>query len=310
MKILNKKITKLTIVAGLFAAALVQSMTAQATVTIITFDRLPSSWETGPVNSVTDSGFTVEATSSAFFVSTGFGSDCTPECVEKDSPFIATQSGGEAFVMHKNDAGLFDLHSFEYAERRVGGSYAPQIHVTGYVLDGSVVMADVILDGINDGSGPLNDFQTAVLPDTFRNLTSIKFASDGYLEVFSLDTIVVNELSAENIHPTACEETYPVISLVTTGGGQSAAVNDQVQLRFTGQITTEAGLTSGGKNTVTICPGTRVDYEVISTLGTAVCTLNGTPLQPTGQLGDGQQITCSNKPDGSDTDRFTIKGGM
>ena len=223
---------------------------------------------------------------------------------DETTQYISTQAGSEALIMYKNDAGLFDLHSFEYAYMHLGTEHPSQINVTGYVQDGSVVTASFLFDAIN------NPFRTGVLPDTFRNLSSIQFASDIFGSVYDLDTIVVNGLATENIHPTACEQTYPVIALVTTGGGQSAAVNDQVQVKFTGQITTESGLTSGGKNTVTICPGTRVDYEVISTLGTAICTFDGEALQPTGRLGDGQQIICSNKPDGSDTDRFTIQGGM
>lgn len=294
MKKINKKITKLTVAAGLFAAALVQSMTAQADVTTITFDRLPTSWETGPVQNVTDSGYTVEAIGLPFYVMS-----------DETTQYITTQASSEALVMYKNDADLFDLHSFEYADRHLGTVHPSQINVTGYVQDGSVVTASFLLDGINNSF-----FRTGILPDTFRNLSSIQFAPDISGDVYALDTIVVNGITTGDIHPTACEQTYPVISLITTGGGQSVAVNEQVQIKFSGQITTESGLTSGGKNTVTICPGTRVDYEVISTLGTAVCTLNGAPLQLTGRLGDGQQITCSNKPDGSDTDRFTIKGGM
>lgn len=296
MKTINKKITKLTVTAGLFAVALVQSMTAQADVTTITFDRLATTWETGPVQNVTDSGYTVETNGLPFYVHS-----------EETNQYISTYKGSEALVMYKNDAGLFDLQSFDYAYRRLGTEHPAQVNVTGYVQDGSVVTASFLFDDINH-----NPFRTAILPDTFRNLSSIQFVSDISAGVggYDLDTIVVNGLTTENIHPTVCEQTYPVISLVTTGGGQSAAVDGQVQAKFTGQITTESGLTSGGKNTVTICPGTRVDYDVTSTLGTAVCTLNGETIQTTGRLGDGQQIICSNKPDGSDTDRFTIQGGM
>ena len=154
MKTINKKITKLTVAAGLFAAALVQSVTAQANVTTITFDRLSTSWETGPVQNVTDSGYTVEANGLPFYVMS-----------DETTQFISTQAGSEALVMYKNDAGLFDLHSFEYADMHLGTEHPSQINVTGYVLDGSVVTASFLFDGINN-----NLFRTGVLPDTFRNL--------------------------------------------------------------------------------------------------------------------------------------------
>ena len=73
---------------------------------------------------------------------------------------------------------------------------------------------------------------------------------------------------------------------------------------------TESGLTSGGKNTVKICPGTVLQYETTSTVGTARCTVKSAATASTGTLALGDKMICSNKPDGSDTDRFTIKSGL
>ena len=100
-----------------------------------------------------------------------------------------------------------------------------------------------------------------------------------------------------------------VRQITTTGGGQGTAANATVQTTFTGKITTEAGLTSGGKNSVKICPDTNVDYETTSTVGTALCRINGVAVANTGTLAIGDKLICTNKPDGSDTDRFSVKNG-
>ncbi|MCW8901728.1 MAG: hypothetical protein OQK95_13770, partial [Gammaproteobacteria bacterium] len=243
------------------------------------------------------------------FISSGSADDCTPQCAETDSQYMSTQRGDEAILVYKNDAGLFNLHSFQYAERHINHEYPEQIHVTGHVLDGSTVTATFLFDGVNDGAGPLVDFQTAVLPDSFRNLTSIEFISDTFSNRYGLDTIVTVELEPGVISPTACEQTYPVTNVTTVGGGQSAVVNEQIQVMFSGHLMTQTGLTGGGKNAVTICPGSRVDYTVIPSDTAASCTINGVPAPLTGKLLEGYQLICNNKPVGSDTDRFTVKAG-
>ena len=279
-------------------------------VTTISFDRLATTSDTGSLYySVIDSGFTVQAERAPFFISTGSADDCIPECAETDSQYLSTQNGDEVISVYKNDSGLFNLHSFEYGERHIDREYPAQIHVTGHVWDGTVVTATFLFDGINDGSGPLRDFQTAVLPDSFKNLTSIEFVSDTFSDRYGLDTIVTVELDDGVTSPTACEQTHPLTNSTTSGGGQSAAVNDQIQVMFSGHLMTQSGLTSGGKNAVTICPGTRVGYEVISSEAGASCTVNGVTMPLTGKLLEGHQLICNNKPVGSDTDRFTIKAG-
>ena len=308
MEIIKNILSKGVVTSGLVALFL-QGTVAHA-VTTISFDRLPTTSDTGALfYSVVDSGFTVKTERAPFFISTGRADDCIPECAETDSQYLRPQVGNEAISVYKNEAGLFNLHSFEYSETHVDGEYPAQIHVTGHVWDGSVVTATFLFDGVNDGSGPLNDFQTAVLPDSFINLTSIDFKSDTYGDRYGLDTIVTVELDAGVISPTACEQTYPVTSATSTGGGQSAAVNEQIQVMFSGHLMTQAGLISGGKNAVTICPGSRVGYEVIAYDAATNCSINGATAPLTGKLLEGHQLICNNKPVGSDADRFTVKAG-
>jgi len=308
MKRIKNNLNKGVFIAGLTALFLQCAPVHAATV--ISFDRLATSWEAGPLfDSVTDSGFTVQATGAPFFISSGSADDCTPQCAEKDSQYMATQTGHEAISVFKNDGGLFNLHSFEFSERHINHDFPAQIHVTGHVWDGSVVTATFLFDGINDGSGPLKDFQTAVLPDSFRSLSSIEFVSDAFNDSYGLDTIVTVELDDGVITPTLCEQTHQVSAVTTTGGGQSAVVNEQIRVMFTGHLMTQSGLTSGGKNAATICHGTSIDYKVLTPDIAASCTVDGDAVALTGKLLEGQQLICTNKPAGGDTDRFTVKAG-
>ena len=123
----------------------------------------------------------------------------------------------------------------------------------------------------------------------------------------STGTVTVNVLPPPD---PACINSYPVKQMTTVGGGQSPSVNSTVQTTFTGHITTEAGLTFGSKNAVKVCSGTTVDYETISSVGTALCHINGVAVANTGSMSFGDKLICTNKPDGSDTDRFSVKNGL
>jgi hypothetical protein len=102
-----------------------------------------------------------------------------------------------------------------------------------------------------------------------------------------------------------CEDQFPVTSVTTNGGGQSPTVNATLSITFTGNIT---GSTN---NSVKLCPGTTATYEAVSTLGagTESCTVSGSASAATGTVAPGQKLICTNKPTGSDTDRFRILAG-
>lgn len=123
--------------------------------------------------------------------------------------------------------------------------------------------------------------------------------------LFGVGTVSVTVIEPANI----CAINVPVKMITTSGGGQSTTVNSTVQTTFTGHITTETGLTSGGRNAVKICPGTTVDYETVSSVGTAICSINGVASAASGSMSIGDKLICTNKPDGSDTDRYSVKNG-
>ena len=106
-----------------------------------------------------------------------------------------------------------------------------------------------------------------------------------------------------------CADLIPLSQVTTPGGGQSPTVNATLQTTLTGHLTTTTGLTSGGKNAVKICGGTTVDFETTSSTGAEHCTINGVAVATAGTLAIGDKLICTNKPDGSDTDRFSIKIG-
>ena len=121
--------------------------------------------------------------------------------------------------------------------------------------------------------------------------------------ISSIATVSVNVSLAE------CNS-YPIQMVTTEGGGQSLAVNNQLVTTFTGHLTTEQGLTSGAKNKVTVCPGATVEFDSVSTVGTARCSINGVATAAKGTVTAGDKLICSNKPDGSDIDRFSVKNGL
>jgi len=105
-----------------------------------------------------------------------------------------------------------------------------------------------------------------------------------------------------------CSAVYAFNEITTSGSGESDTVNDTLKLTFRGPVTTTTGLTNRGRNRVEICPGSSVSFEAGSTAGPASCKVNGTPVGAQGIVSAGDALACTNKPDGKDTDRFTIRG--
>ena len=144
-----------------------------------------------------------------------------------------------------------------------------------------------------------------------KKMTSKKICCAVFL--FLSNTFVLAQTPNDvnmNLAIESCKDTYPAILLETTGGGQSFTDNFQLTAAFYGHITTERGLVSGGRNVVKICPGTILRFEILSETGTTYCTINGTQIMIVGDLALGDKLICTNKPEGNDTDRYTIKSGI
>ena len=139
----------------------------------------------------------------------------------------------------------------------------------------------------------------------FNGLDSFTYSVTDQNGLSGTGTVNVSVTGPEDL----CSVIHPISQITSVGGGQSPATNGTLATKFTGRITATAGLTSGGRNTVRICPGTSVDYDTISSFSTKICTVNGAPAASFGTLVVGDVLICSNKPEGGDTDRYTVKQG-
>ncbi len=83
----------------------------------------------------------------------------------------------------------FSLKQVDLAEYSTVYAIPMDAIFTGRKTDGSSVTATFTLDGVMDGTGPLNDFQTFTFPASFNNLTRVDF--NGHVMMPSLDNLVV-----------------------------------------------------------------------------------------------------------------------
>ena len=80
---------------------------------------------------------------------------------------------------------LFGVVSVDLAEYSTVVPNPRTVSFFGYRFDGSVVTTNFITDGIIDGTGPLNDFQTFYFGPEFNNLTRVEMPTS----LWSLDNL-------------------------------------------------------------------------------------------------------------------------
>ncbi len=97
--------------------------------------------------------------------------------------YILEEGGslGQPITMTQIGGGAFSLFSLDGAEVFIGNSVggfpnATFLNVLGNLSGGGVVNASFELDGLLDGNGGINDFQTFLLPATFTDLASVVFS--------------------------------------------------------------------------------------------------------------------------------------
>jgi hypothetical protein len=113
------------------------------------------------------------------------GQSCAPSCASNGTRVLAV--GGldlnpgtdQPIVMTTSSGDDFFLHGFDFAEFVGDGSTnlnAVAITLVGHKSGGGVVFQSFFLDGLNDGPGGLNDFQSALLLPAWTNarLSSIE----------------------------------------------------------------------------------------------------------------------------------------
>jgi len=181
---------------AVIAKLLFSALAATGQTVTIDFEEVASTPSTVPV--VSSKGFLISNPVGVFLASGP--SYCLPECPGGSGHYVIAQGTLPTgpVTLQRADGAEFSLISFDFAETNVGIPYPPEIRVDGITSSGETISFVVALDGINDGSGPLVDFQRASLPANFRRLRTVTFAGlpgvlPGHLERFnySLDNIQV-----------------------------------------------------------------------------------------------------------------------
>ena len=177
---------------------LLPAQAVRSQTTTLDFEDVPSS--PGVVPGVISKGFSL-SNSFGVYVASG-PSYCSPECPGGSGHYIIAQGSLPTgpVTLQRQDGQPFSLISFDFAETNVNVGYPPEIHVEGLGSAGGPVTFSVALDGVNDGSGPLTDFQRAFLPEGFRNLRSVNFTGSTGTSLdrfnYSLDNIQVSSETA------------------------------------------------------------------------------------------------------------------
>jgi hypothetical protein len=96
-------------------------------------------------------------------------------------------------------------------------------------MGGSTVSASFALDHINDGSGPLVDFQTFVLPHSFSGLVSVTFNGSGGF--YDGPEFIVNDFSLDNISVFAVPEPATLVLLAFALVGMLFHINQSSLVR-------------------------------------------------------------------------------
>ncbi|MFH1497165.1 MAG: S8 family serine peptidase [Verrucomicrobiota bacterium] len=116
---------------------------------------------------------------------------------------VLSSDGGLVFS-HKDNL-PFQVHQIDLAEYSSVYRYPKSVAFTGYRADGTTVTTSFTTDGVMDGTGPLNDFQTFSFPNTFQNLVKLVAANPPYM----IDNIVVTLEGQET--PLPPDPSLPVI---------------------------------------------------------------------------------------------------
>ena len=151
-----------------------------------------------------------------------------------------------------------------------------------------------------------NVFQSWVKVDEFeeREIVSFKIGRK-HFQVFDGKNVSLPANICVRISSTVastCETQYPQRQLALNGDGFGDS-NKTLQVSFIGN------LIKTSSTTVTACKSTPLSYSALSTVGIATCKVNGVARLASGVLAPGDTLICTNKPKGSDTDKFIIFGG-
>lgn len=169
------------------------SLAGTANASVVTFDDLPVSGNA--IDTFVSSGG-VDFNGGHFHII----DTPDPRVVDNGTQFLAAEAAnglGKAVTMTQVGGGLFSLDGLDVAEVwRSGESLNDffQVSLTGNQFGGGVLSMLVTLDGIADGPGGANDFQTVALGG-WTNLMSVTITginASGAFGDYSIDNLLVN----------------------------------------------------------------------------------------------------------------------
>jgi hypothetical protein len=114
---------------------------------------------------------------------TGTGSGLAPD----NGTSVLRFGNSASLIFGTLDASVFDLHSMDLAEYSVIFNVPKIVRVIGERADGTLLETFFITDGQIDGTGPLTDFETFVLPPSFTDLIEVRIP----VRTFAIDNVVV-----------------------------------------------------------------------------------------------------------------------
>jgi len=156
---------------------------------IIDFEELPFPSALPVGSSLSTHGYTITNDGSIVAEVT----PCNPSCANNGTQTLLTQVDGTLRIT-KSDGGGFNLIGFDAGESfsALNSFWAGQIDVTANLIGGNSIQISFSLDQINDGDGPLIDFQSFALPAAITNISSLVIKGSGGIggrNDYSLDNI-------------------------------------------------------------------------------------------------------------------------
>jgi hypothetical protein len=117
------------------------------------------------------------------------GGGISPAYPDNDTSYLQPSGGVGGLAFRLDSYAAFGLVSFDLAEYSTNSLAPITVHITGYGPQDQVLgTTDITSDGINDGTGPLVDFQTFTFDARFANLYRVEISGDPW----SLDNVAIS----------------------------------------------------------------------------------------------------------------------
>lgn len=163
---------------------------------VITFDGA-----TGDLfDQLDEDGFRV-VSGSGFFV--GNSTFCSPDCPDNGTRYAMTQDGWVPMRFSSLSGEPFSFHRLDLGEQHLVFPGPDAVLIRGYRTDGTTTEQLAVLDQVNDGTGPLTDFQTIEALPGFESLYLLEVVVPPPPLVgrhrYSLDNVVLESRGVQEI---------------------------------------------------------------------------------------------------------------